>query len=110
MNEVIEYSKDHRCKPNGAGDYTFICPKNGEKPGFVPYMQRQLFKKCPLCGDNIECLFANPKPFVEIGGEKIEFEQFQFSGYYPWFVRAEEFITIVNAYKKYIETLEKRQS
>lgn len=110
MNELIEYSKGHTCKPNGVGDYTFVCPKNGEKPGFVPYMYRQLFTSCPLCGDDVECMVTEKKPFVEIGDKKIEFDQFCFSGSYPWFVRAEDFITIVDAYKKYIETLEAKQS
>jgi hypothetical protein len=53
LTKEILYSLGHRCVPNGVGDYVFLCPTLGEKPGFIPFMLRdQLRGKC-VCGVEI---------------------------------------------------------
>src|SRR5688572_22651288 len=37
MTKEIQYTAGHKCVPNGVGDYDFICPTTGRKPGFVPF-------------------------------------------------------------------------
>lgn len=37
MDNIL-YNDGHYCKPNGVGDFDFVCPTKGTKPGFIPYM------------------------------------------------------------------------
>jgi hypothetical protein len=60
MNTIIHYKHGHLCKPNGVGDYTFVCPKDGERAGFVPFMYRSLLSGFCGCGLQIE-LDSQPK-------------------------------------------------
>lgn len=54
MSENIPYKFGHYCKPNGVGDFDFVCPIRGEKPGFVPYLLAfRLSGEC-ACGQKIE--------------------------------------------------------
>jgi hypothetical protein len=56
MDEEIQYTDGHKCIPNGVGDYTFVCPTKGEKPGFVPFMLRRMVKGKCACGTYVEVL------------------------------------------------------
>jgi hypothetical protein len=50
---VITYATGHTCEPNGVGDYRFVCPTHGERPGFIPfYLATSLCGTCK-CGDPI---------------------------------------------------------
>lgn len=61
MNEAVHYKNGHTCIPNGVGDYTFVCPVDGKREGFVPFMLRTLQKGVCSCGAKIE-LDEQPKP------------------------------------------------
>jgi len=50
MDETIEYKFGHKCVPNGTGDYTFVCPTKGKKPGFIPWGYRKLLTGYCKCG------------------------------------------------------------
>ena len=49
-DEVIPYALGHTCQPNGVGDYQFVCPTFGIKPGFVPFMFRNILRFQCACG------------------------------------------------------------
>lgn len=55
-DKEIKYTHGHKCTPNGSGDYTFVCPEHGEKPGFIPFMARSLLKGKCICGKSIEVI------------------------------------------------------
>jgi len=50
LTQEILYTHGHKCVPNSVGDYKFICPTKGEKPGFVPFMLRKSLKGKCACG------------------------------------------------------------
>ena len=54
VEDEVLYKGGHKCMPNGVGDYIFVCPTEGEKPGFVPYMYRTLLNGTCKCGEKIE--------------------------------------------------------
>lgn len=54
MNEIIKYESNHECVPNGVGDYDFVCPTRGIKPGFIPYFMRTLVTGTCACGLKIK--------------------------------------------------------
>lgn len=54
LTKEIQYKHGHKCVPNGVGDYTFVCPTEGEKPGFIPFMFRSLCGGKCKCGMEIE--------------------------------------------------------
>ena len=53
LGGVFEYATGHRCEPNGVGDYRFLCPKHGEKPGFIPFYLAPLVSGSCKCGEQI---------------------------------------------------------
>ncbi len=58
MTKTIQYSEDHKCQPNGVGDYELVCPEDnkGVIPGFVPFMLRGTLRKCKGCGKSIHAI------------------------------------------------------
>jgi len=55
FNKIVKYTNNHRCEPNGLGDYDFICPKLG-KIKFVPILLRESVVGCCPCGEKVELL------------------------------------------------------
>ncbi len=51
---IIPYNDGHACFANGVGDFTFICPWHGKRPGFVPFFQAFMLRGTCLCGLKIE--------------------------------------------------------
>lgn len=53
MTKTIIYTHGHACRPNGVGDYEWLC--QGEvTPGFIPFMARGVIKACTRCGIKVE--------------------------------------------------------
>ncbi len=52
MEKDVLYNDDHKCIPNGHGDFDFICPVNG-KQFFVPVLNRHFIKVRCSCGVRI---------------------------------------------------------
>lgn len=63
LNEIIvPYNDGHACFPNGVGDFDFVCPWHGKKPGFVPFFNAFLIEGTCLCGIEIK---PPPKEVVD---------------------------------------------
>ena len=62
FTKEVLYNDDHKCVPNGCGDFDFICPKNG-KQFFVPIFQRMFIEVKCSCGLKItEALYNGLNP------------------------------------------------
>ncbi len=55
MNDgiIVPYNDGHACFANGAGDFDFVCPWHGKKPGFIPFMYAFILRGKCLCGIEI---------------------------------------------------------
>ena len=61
LTKVIQYTGDHKCEPNGHGDYQFVCPTRGVLTGFVPFFSRTTLRGKCRCGVFCEAI-SQPKP------------------------------------------------
>lgn len=52
--QIITYKEEHKCVPNGHGDFDFICPKIGKVGSFVPVLLRKDVNGICECGTEIE--------------------------------------------------------